>query len=110
MATLNNQVTTQLRVSPTLLVVSGDDWLVRHAERVAGELGLKPRVCDVVALATEAPRLRPMLLLLPSSLYRADAASIDALGRDVGAVVVPCPPQRDVDGPLRTLVMRAISP
>jgi hypothetical protein len=107
---LNEQVTTQLRVSPTLLVVSGDQWLVRHAERVAGELGLKPRVCEVAMLETEAPRLRPMLLLLPSSVYQNDAAAIDALGRDVGAVVVPCPPQKDNALALRSLVMGAISP
>lgn len=101
--------TTQLRLSPTLLVVAGDDHLVANAERVAGELGLKPRTCDTANLEQEAPLLRPMLLLLPDYLYASAPDSIDALGRDVGAVVVPCPPQGPDALGLRTLVMGAIA-
>lgn len=101
--------TTQLRLSPTLLIVEGDQNLVSNAERVAGELGLRPRVCDTGNLEVEAPRLRPMLLLLPDFVYDAAPDAIAALGRDVGAVVVPCPPQAADPLALRTLVMGAIA-
>lgn len=96
-------------MSPTLLVVVGDDNLVANAERVAGELGLRPHTCDTATLEQKAPQLRPMLLLLPDFVYDAAPDAIDALGRDVGALVVPCPPQAPDPISLRTLVMGAIA-
>jgi hypothetical protein len=101
--------TTQLRLSPTLLVVSGDAHLVANAERVAGELGLRPRTCATADLERDAPLLRPMLLLLPDFVYAAAPEAIEALGRDVGAMVVPCPPQEADPVALRSLVMGAIA-
>ena len=104
-----DQPTAQLRLCPTLLTVEGDDNLVANAERVAGELGLKPRICDASNLEQQAPLLRPMLLLLPDYVYASAPDAIDALGRDVGAVVVPCPPQQQDPLALRALVMGAIA-
>ena len=95
--------TTQLRLSPTLLVVVGDDNLVRFA---SGR-GLKPRTGDTASLELEAPLSRPGLLRLPDFVYASAPDAIDALGRDVGAVVVPCPPQAADPLALRTLVIGA---
>ena len=101
--------TTQLRISPTILVVDGDENLMPNAERIAGELGLWPRRCAPSTLQVDAPTLRPMLLLLPDFVYHSAPDAIDALARDVGAVVVPCPPQQPDPLALRSLVMGAIA-
>jgi hypothetical protein len=81
---------------PRLLVVGGEGALYETVCAAAVHLQLLVSHASVREAATEAARLRPLVLVLAEPIYDFDRAWFDELARDVGARLLVSGDQPDV--------------
>lgn len=82
--------TVRQQVDLVVLVVGGPDPLVHAAYRLAPEAtGARVETAAIDEAATFAAEHRPFAIVLSEDLYELDPPEFTALGRDVGATVIP---------------------
>lgn len=76
----------------TVLVIACPSAVVNACQNAVLALGAKVHHAELVRdAATVAARTRPLVLVMPRSIYDFDAQEFDHLARDVGGVVMTLP-------------------
>ena len=73
---------------PSALVVGCPAGVLGQIHDAVIAVGLVPRACGVVTLASAAARYRPLCIVLTTDLYEFDPGGFAALAQEVGASLV----------------------
>lgn len=84
-----NERTTEKPVHiPTVLAVGCSDALLARCWTALAPLGVMVRDCEPALLATLVASRMPLAIVMPEPFYQRDPAELDALARDVSAMLV----------------------
>ncbi|MEM1030705.1 MAG: hypothetical protein AAF928_10040 [Myxococcota bacterium] len=70
---------------PVVLVVGGDDRLIRVVSEAALELQVLVVDCSPENAVNTAVQMQPLVMVVPSRVYDPDRPNFDALARDIRA-------------------------
>ena len=73
---------------PTVLAVGCSDALLARCWTALAPLGVMVRDCELALLATLVASRMPLAIVMPDHVYDRDPAELDALARDVSAMLV----------------------
>ena len=92
---------------PTVLAVGCSDALLARCWAALAQMGVMVRDCDLALLPTLVASRLPLAIVMPEHVYARDPVEIDALARDVRAMLVKVHPDATV-GEIEAVVGVAI--
>jgi hypothetical protein len=93
----NERDTSKAVFIPTVLAVGCSDALLSRCWGALSGMGVMVRDCALSRAGTLAASRQPLAIVVPSAVYALDPEELDALARDVGAILIRV--EEDADGP-----------